>query len=206
MIEARLPLFPLEVVLFPGSALPLHIFEERYKTLINESVSRKTEFGIHFVRETNLAGVGCSAVVRDVMKRYEDGRMDIVVRGSRRYRLHRCIRDEAPYLVGVVEFLPDPGDLPDPALSEETILLYNRLVAAVYKGKVKELPPELSTPELSFLLAQKSGIELRKRQELLETDSENIRLRLIHDHLYDIVPRMERAGEMERIVMGDGYQ
>lgn len=205
MIEARLPLFPLEVVMFPGSALPLHIFEDRYKTLINESISRNTEFGINLVTEKSIADVGCTAIVRDVVKRYDDGRMDIVVRGSRRYRLHRCMEGEAPYLMGMVEFLSASPDLPDPALSENTIILYNRLVSAVYKGKTRELPPHLSTPELSFLLAQKSGMELARRQKLLETESENVRLRMIHDFLSEMVPKLEHAGEIKRVIKGDGY-
>ncbi|HMK38660.1 MAG TPA: LON peptidase substrate-binding domain-containing protein, partial [Bacteroidota bacterium] len=78
MPETWLPLFPLNVVLFPRSALPLHIFEERYKVLINECVERGTPFGVALAREKGMADVGCSAVVSSVTRRYDDGRMDIV--------------------------------------------------------------------------------------------------------------------------------
>ena len=87
MSEQLLPLFPLQVVLFPHSLLPLHIFEDRYKLLIRECVTEKTEFGINLVQDGTLADVGCTAVVTTIVRRYDDGKMDIVVQGRQRYLL-----------------------------------------------------------------------------------------------------------------------
>ena len=72
-----LPLFPLPLVLFPGAPLPLHIFEPRYKEMIAECLENKKPFGMVRAKENAVAEVGCSAVILNVMKRYEDGRMDI---------------------------------------------------------------------------------------------------------------------------------
>ena len=86
MPDSLLPLFPLKVVLFPRTELPLHIFEERYKEMIGECVAEGTEFGIVLVLEQGLASTGCTAAIVDVIRKFPDGRMDILVRGQRRCR------------------------------------------------------------------------------------------------------------------------
>src|SRR5512143_3394490 len=83
-----LPLFHLNVVLFPQSQLSLHIFEERYKTLISECITYDSVFGINLIHEQQIRSIGCTASVKEVTKRYDDGRMDIIVEGRRRYTLH----------------------------------------------------------------------------------------------------------------------
>jgi len=205
MGEERLPLFPLKVVLFPGSSLPLHIFEERYKVLIGESIDGQQEFGISLLLEKDIAQVGCTAMVSEVVRRFEDGRLDIVVRGKRRFRLQRCEHEGAPYLVGWVEFLPPSADEPDRTLAGDTIHLYNKLVSIVYRGNVQQLQEDFHRQDISFLLAQKSGMDLVQRQTLLELQSENERLHLVHQYLQDVIPKLERREEIERVVRGDGY-
>ena len=76
MSDALLPLFPLQVVLFPNSVLPLHIFEDRYKQLINECMAEKQEFGISLVQDNQVAKLGCTAIITQIMKKYDDERMD----------------------------------------------------------------------------------------------------------------------------------
>jgi ATP-dependent Lon protease len=205
MSEVLLPLFPLQVVLFPGSSLPLHIFEERYRILVAESLEGRREFGINLLAEERIAEIGCTAVVKRVVQRYDDGRLDIVVEGKRRYRLHRYDHDKAPYLVGWVEFLPASGEMPDRTLLADTIVLYNKLVSMVYRGKVKELARHLHSDDVSFLLAQKAGMDLTQRQLLLETENENERLRLLHQYLSEAIPKLERLEEVERVIRSDGY-
>jgi Lon protease-like protein len=203
--EQVLPLFPLQVVLFPESRLPLHIFEERYKVLIRECVREEKEFGVNLLSGGELSGVGCSAAVVAVLKTYEDGRMDIVVEGRRRYRLKRYDREAAPYLVGHVEFFGEEEEDPDRDLVGETVRLYNELVTRVYHGKVESLSPALKLNELSYLIAQKAGLGLEQRQQLLEMQSENERLSLLRGYLEAVLPKLERAGELERIIRGNGY-
>jgi len=200
-----LPLFLLQVVLLPGARLPLHIFEERYKTLVHECVGTDHEFGINLATGSKLADVGCTACVVAVLKMYDDGRMDIVVEGKRRYRLLSSETGKAPYGLGRVEFFTSPQEEPDRGLTERTIRLYNELVAVVYRDTVERIDEDAAAPELSFLLGQKAGMGLEQRQQLLELPSENQRLQLLHDYLEAVLPKLEQAGEIERVVRSDGY-
>ena len=205
MREELLPLFPLQVVLFPNSSLPLHIFEERYKILISECLAEEREFGINLVNDNVVADVGCTTVVKEVTKRYDDGRMDIVVQGRRRYMLRRYDTLMAPYRIGVVEYLNVSDESVDEDLAQATVSLYNKLITAVYKGKVALVSATHVSRELSFILAQKAGMELAQRQRLLETRTENERLGMLHSYLVDVLPRVQEYQHMERVVHSDGY-
>jgi Lon protease-like protein len=205
MSEQLLPLFPLQVVLFPQSVLPLHIFEERYKQLIHECLDGEREFGINLVLETTLAHVGCTAVVLKVVKRYADGRMDILVEGKRRYKLDDMVTASTLYSVGRVSMLPSTEERVDTALALETVRLHNQLVELVYRQEDYLLEYDPANPLFSFKIAQKAGMELAQRQTLLETDSENARLLMLHDYFLDVIPKLERLGEVERIIKSDGY-
>lgn len=205
MNEALLPLFPLQVVLFPDALLPLHIFEERYKVLVAECLEGGVEFGVNLLRENEVADVGCTARVASVLRRYEDGRLDIVAGGGRRYRLLRIVPDDRPFAVGAVAFLDVQAEQVDGGLLRETRVLYNTLVGAVYKGAVAELSPAQERHGMSYLVAQKAGLDLSARQRLLELESENERLALLRRYLTGVLPRLSRLGEVERIIGSDGY-
>ena len=103
---ADIPLFPLNVVLMPGTPLPLHIFEERYKLMVNECLDSETEFGMVLADESGTRQVGCTARIVELVQRYEDGRLVILVEGSRRFRLKNILTGK-PYYVGEVEYLED---------------------------------------------------------------------------------------------------
>src|SRR5205823_4356613 len=104
-----LPLFPLDLVLFPGMALPLHIFEPRYKEMIGECLEHDTPFGIVRAIEDGVAQVGCSAEVVTVVQRYEDGRLDIVIRGLQRFEVQE-LNQERSFLQADVKFLAEESD------------------------------------------------------------------------------------------------
>lgn len=206
MAEEMLPLFPLNVVLFPDSALSLHIFEDRYRILVRECLEKQgMEFGINLVEEERLSFIGCTAVVREVLKRYEDGRFDIVVEGIRRYELHGMYQDKAPYHVGRVTFLEDETDEVDTALLNETTKLYNRLVKSVYENRLLHISATIASGPVSFVMAQKIGMALRERQNVLEMRSENDRLRSVHSYLAGVVPELKHVQEVQRIINNDGY-
>jgi len=205
MPETWLPLFPLNVVLFPRSALPLHIFEERYKVLINECVERGTPFGVALSRNEGIAEVGCSAVVSSVTRRYEDGRMDVIVGGERRYRMLRYESGRAPYLLGEVEYFGQADETVNADLAASTIDLFNALLVMAYKENCTPLGRDRCESGLSFVIAQKSGLDLSRRQELLEIPGENERLRLLNSYLTDLLPRLTRQEELQRIIKNDGY-
>ena len=112
MPEFLLPLFPLKVVLFPRTEIPLHIFEERYKEMIGECLEQRSEFGIVLLLDEGLASIGCTAAVKQVIRKFEDGRMDILVRGQRRFELAQ-LDQEKSYLRGEAQFFDDEaGEVP----------------------------------------------------------------------------------------------
>ncbi len=205
MSEQLLPLFPLQAVLFPQAVLPLHIFEERYKLLINGCLDSDQEFGINLVTEAGLAKVGCTAVVVKLSTRYADGRMDILVEGRRRYMLMDMVPSSTLYSLGKVSMLSLKNEVVDSALALETVRLHNQLVDLVYHDEAYRLEYDDTNPLFSFKVAQKAGMELARRQVLLELDSENERLKLLHDYFVDVIPKLERLGEVERIIKSDGF-
>jgi Lon protease-like protein len=101
-----LPLFPLQLVAFPGSAIPLHIFEQRYRRMVGEAEAEGSEFGIVLAKDDGIVNAGCTVVVEEVIHRYEDGRFDVMTRGQRRFMI-RSVDDELDYLRGQVEFFED---------------------------------------------------------------------------------------------------
>src|ERR1051325_4242523 len=98
-----LPLFPLEIVLFPGAPLPLHIFEPRYKEMIGECLEQKRPFGMVRLKENSLAAVGCSATILDVVKKYDDGRLDIAAQGRQRFEIE-SLNHERSFLQGEISY------------------------------------------------------------------------------------------------------
>jgi Lon protease-like protein len=89
-----LPLFPLQLVVFPGSAIPLHVFEERYKEMVGEAEAAGTEFGIVLAKDGGIMNAGCTVVVESVLNRYPDGRFDVLTRGQRRFVIQSLNQDK----------------------------------------------------------------------------------------------------------------
>src|SRR4029077_10725863 len=146
-----LPLFPLQVVVFPRTQLPLHIFEERYKEMVGEAIREKSEFGVVLVKEEGILNAGCTVVVDKLLKSHPDGRMDIMTRGVRRFEIV-MLNQEKPYLRGEVAYFDD--DEPDPAPDEvrtEALGLYKTWLELEEKGQGEAL---LGDAQLSFQLAQ----------------------------------------------------
>src|SRR5689334_9850181 len=160
MDELLLPLFPLKVVLFPRMNLPLHIFEERYKRMISNCLEHHSEFGIVMAQEDSKTGesgvatTGCTATVAKLVKVHDDGRMDIIVRGSRRFELLNLNQDE-PCLRGEVQFFDDePGGEVPPSdqRRDEAVRLCDEVLRMIPS---KDLGPGAKAPvpaskQLSF--------------------------------------------------------
>ncbi|RMF32769.1 MAG: hypothetical protein D6747_08390 [Chlorobiota bacterium] len=206
-----LGLFPLELVLFPGAYVPLHIFEPRYRQLIRECIEQRRPFGINLYDKDNLQRVGCTAEVQGIVRQYEDGRFDIIVRGGRRYILQSLDDATMPYLRATVEYYDDyPGETLNVELYRTCAGLFNEFVTRIYpKPEVLTLPvdriPVFEGSMPSFFMAQKSGLRLLQKQVLLAFRRENDRLDLIRQHLAELLPRLDRAEEIARISRTDGY-
>ena len=201
MPEEMLPLFPLETVLLPHCELRLHIFEERYKEMIGECLERRQEFGVVQARGGGLMRIGCTASIEDVLRRYEDGRMDIVTVGRRRFALEEVLGGRS-FLRGKAQFFGDLDEAP-PERSLVRDALSAWLEAVQEKGAEAE-PPDLDHPQLSFLLADLSP-DLHFRQRLLETQSERERLEAVRDHMRRLAEKERIRAAMEKVVRSNGH-
>ncbi|MGH3946979.1 MAG: LON peptidase substrate-binding domain-containing protein [Pseudonocardiaceae bacterium] len=187
-----LPLFPLGTVLLPGTSLPLHIFEPRYRQLTVDLVTGAVpgrSFGVIAVKQCldsveTTHDIGCSAVLREA-RRLPDGRFDIVTRGGKRFRLLDIDENSAPYLVGSVEWVPD-DDPPDddvmllPMLASSAREAHRRYCSAAWQyGDWDEPADDVDPAGLSHLLAGDCLLTLEDRQALLEERDPADRLRLV---------------------------
>jgi Lon protease-like protein len=192
-VADALPLFPLgHTVLFPGVVLPLHVFEERYRELVQGLVElpegTPRRFGVVAIRQgwevgaeaaEALHGVGCAAELRRV-SRYPDGRYDIVTVGADRFRLLDVDRDSQPYLLGLVEWLPPDPPSDAGGLAASVGALFAEYVTAAAGLQARPVdPPELPDDpgELSYLVAAGAVLTLEDRQALLEFDTAQARLK-----------------------------
>jgi len=196
MQDGLLPLFPLQVVLLPGSQLPLHIFEDRYKEMIGEVLRDKLEFGVVLANPKGIVNTGCSATVDRVLKEYPDGRLDILTRGQRRFEI-LLLNEERSFLRGAVEFFDD--DEPDPSQPLAADLLRN-----VIASSQLPLDPEASDPRLSFRLAQDVS-DLGFRQTLLTMRSEAERMRRIADFLPGYLQRRKSVQHTKDVAGSNGH-
>ena len=199
-VEQRFPLFPLGLVMLPTEVVPLHIFEDRYKLMIGECLDAETEFGIVWLADDGLREVGCTATVEQLLERMEDGRMNILVRGGRPFRLLRRIED-MPYPAGDVELLDDdPGDA-DEELAAETRESYAALVEHV----TDERPDADQLAELSaYGMAATIELSPEPKQALLEERSEDARLRVVGELFGVALGRMEKAEEAQEAARSNG--
>jgi Lon protease-like protein len=202
MQPGLLPLFPLQVVLLPGSELPLHIFEDRYKEMMAEVMRDRIEFGVILASEKGIANTGCTATVERVIRRYPDGRMDIMTQGRRRFEIIR-LDDEKPFLRGAVDFFDDEESEPvAPDVQARAIENYNELQALSESQPLEVL--EGKNPRLSFLLAQPVP-DLDFRQVLLATRSEAGRLKQIADFLPGYLIRQKRVQRVKAVAPRNGH-
>ena len=118
-----LPLFPLEIVLFPGAPLPLHIFEPRYKEMIGECIMQDRPFGMVRVKESALSAIGCSASIVSVIKKYDDGRLDIAAEGSQRFEIKQ-VNQERSFLQGEVAYFEDEPSIAGKGARDTVVQLH----------------------------------------------------------------------------------
>jgi Lon protease-like protein len=197
-----LPLFPLQLVVFPRTQLPLHIFEERYKEMVGEAIEHNSEFGIVLAKKDGIVNAGCAVVVEKVLTKYPDGRMDVVTRGSRRFRLV-LLNQEKAYLRGEVEFFDD--DEPGPAPRELQMAALHQYKGLVEAGDAKGYAePVLSDPQLSFQLAQ-AVQDLDFLSVLLRSRSESDRLKQLTTFLGQYVPKLKQAAKMKQLAPLNGF-
>ena len=194
------PLFPLGLVLLPREVVPLHIFEERYKLMIGECLEEEREFGIIWLADDALKEVGCAARITQVLERFDDGRLNILVEGTAPFRLDRRI-GELAYPAGDVELLDDEADAGEDAL-ERTRTAYADLVEEVTDTR----PEPAALAELdAYGMAATLDIALSAKQTLLELRSERARLEQLEALFAEAVKRIKTATRVAEQASGNGH-
>ena len=204
----NLPIFPLNLVLFPGATIPLHIFEPRYKEMVRSCLEENSPFGIILIREGSETGApakpfSVGTVAHITRKRFlEDGRMNLLCLGGQRFRLLKTVSEE-PYLVGEVEMLTSgaAGDAKAVDLAETASALfaeYFRLQLALSNQWERSLNLPSAPDDLSDFIGCRLDIDLRAKQQVLEEDSIPRRLESEIESLSDAVREMTARVEAVR--------
>lgn len=227
-MKPLLPIFPLDVVLFPGTPLPLHIFEPRYKELVSECLENKTRFGIvraseeeqeqeegavgiteteepeeperEQEQEQALADVGCTAEIVAVTKNYPDGRMDIVAEGRERFEVLEIDEERSFLRADVLYFDDEPEGATETEIAR-AIKLHSEILAIA--GAKQALPEEVR--QLSFHLAGSLPLDLDFKQALLEMRSENKRIQAVITAFEAILPKLKRTVQLRQRAGGNGH-
>jgi Lon protease-like protein len=199
------PLFPLGIVALPTESVPLHIFEDRYRRMIDRCIkagaeSPEREFGIVWLSDEELKAVGCACEIEKVLERMDDGRLNIIALGTRPFLLLER-QDDLPYPAGVVEFLTEEVEEIDQQAAQSAHELYGDLVeqATDQRLEAQELN-EMDAYEMAATVEFGTGA----KQELLELRSENARLRLLALLLRAAIKRMELVDRAQARARSNG--
>jgi Lon protease-like protein len=197
---SELGLFPLGVVLLPTEQIPLHIFEDRYQELIGECLDDGREFGLVFADDDGLREIGTRAAVTEVLDRFDDGRMNVVVEGRERFRLLE-VTEGRSFHTGRVEPIDDEAESADEEDAARALELFRRLVELT--GAEVDEPP-LDSGQLSFELAGRFDFAPELKQRLLQLTSERRRMHLLAELLEGAAAAVERDREIAKRAESNG--
>ena len=201
-MSTLLPLFPLDVVLLPGTPLPLHVFEPRYKEMIGECLERNEVFGVVRTKEGGVAEIGCTAEIMTVTKKYDDGRMDIVTVGRDRFEVLQVNQDRS-FLQAEVLYLRDEPGAASPEEISQAMKLHTEIMTLA--GAQPADASAIDKQQLSFHLAGSLPLDLDFKQALLGMKSEPERLQAIISFFETLLPSMRRTVHVRRKAGGNGH-
>tara|TARA_B100001013_G_C24538283_1_gene413566 strand:+ start:136 stop:759 length:624 start_codon:yes stop_codon:yes gene_type:complete len=184
-----IPLFPLNVVLFPGMSLPLHIFEERYKELIGECLRTKSSFGVLYSHGKTTERIGCTAKVLKIIKKYDDGKIDLFTLGDQRFKIVH-FDTEASYLRGWSNPYSDNDSVSPPDKDEVNHLLelYREISYLLNKKKSEVILGSSNSESLSFHIASDPYLPKKIKQQVLESRSEKHRVEILTSYFIKRLP------------------
>ena len=204
----RIPLFPLNVVLFPGADLPLHIFEPRYRQMVWHCVEDKSEFGMLLALPKGIVRVGCTAEITQVMKRYNDGRMDILTVGRAPFRIVELLNaeqyEEDDLLEGQVDYLDDQERAVDARLRRELVQLYEACYTMVFEDYPRNVRRD-TEDNLSYLVAGTLPLDLLWKQQILELRSEADRQERLLGYLREWALHLQKTEAKRARAGGNGH-
>lgn len=191
----RIPLFPLDMVLFPGAALPLHIFEERYKEMVAECLAERKPFGVVRSDGEQMAIIGCTATIVRVVKRYDDGKMDILCEGVQRFEIEG-LDESRRFLQADVEFFEDEGaGSTRPDREDCAALHFATLHLAGIEGPAMHV--DLNAP-VAFQLADALPSDLGFKQQLLASRSDADRTTKLREFYNEMLPRLSAKDDISQ--------
>ncbi|HEY0758219.1 MAG TPA: LON peptidase substrate-binding domain-containing protein [Acidisarcina sp.] len=198
----KIPLFPLDAVLFPGAALPLHVFEERYKEMAGECLARKSVFGVVRAQSEGLAVIGCTARIARVLERHRDGRLDLLCQGVDRFEIEMLDESRA-FLQAEVDLFEDVGTAASRARKEECLGLHFEILE-LSGGSAGGVSLDLDEP-ISFRLASTLPADLGFKQILLCLRSDAERTEQLVDYYSTLLPKLRRGAEATRSAIRNGH-
>lgn len=200
----KIPLFPLDLVLFPGAALPLHIFEERYKEMVACCIDRDDLFGVVRAKSDGLAVIGCTAKILTVLNRYLDGRIDILCEGGERFEIE-VLDNSRAYLQAEVDTFSDDGPEASRAQREQCLALHFEVTElAGADGDASLSQMDLDHP-ISMTLAWMLPVDLDFKQALLGTRSDAERTARLLAFYDAVLPKLRRGAQTSRAVGRNGH-
>jgi Lon protease-like protein len=201
-LTTLLPLFPLDVVLLPGMPFPLHIFEPRYKEMISECLSRTETFGVVRAKDDGVADIGCTAEITRLIKKHDDGQMDILTQGRRRFEVLE-IDQQRSYLRAEIMYLEDDPAEPTAEEIERASKLHLEIMDLA--GGEENKPSEIEQSQYSFYLAASLPLDLDFKQSLLAMKSEPERIQAMIACFENILPNLRRAVQVRKRAGGNGH-
>lgn len=202
LLMDSLPLFPLEVVLYPDEVLPLHIFEDRYKSMIDRCLENDTPFGVVLQEEGKLKEVGCTARVSKVTEVFEDGSKNIIATGLERFRIVQVLHHEA-WMSADVEPVMDLRAAAEPSMVDRLIAQHIKLLELA--GRTPSPSMYENRDRLSFFVAHNAGLTLDQKQDVLEIRAESMRVEYLITHLERFIPAVEEAESIRKKIRSNGH-
>ena len=198
----KIPLFPLDLVLFPGLPLPLHIFEPRYREMTAECIAENAPFGIVRALPDGLAVIGCTAQIVHVLHAHPDGRSDILTQCIDRFEIAQ-LDQSRNFLQAEVDLLPDTTDPASRAAREECIALHFEALHLLESG---EMPTglDLDAP-IAYLIAASMPADLDFRQALLAMRSDAVRTETLIRYYRELLPKLQRSKQVNQRASTNGH-
>jgi ATP-dependent Lon protease len=195
-------LFPLQLVLLPSEQVPLHIFEPRYRELIGECIEAERPFGLVYADDEGVRDIGTLAMVVEVVERFPDGRLNVVVEGGERFRLLQLTEGRS-FHTGDVEPMGDDEDDPPDELVQRSLGLFERLLGLT--GAESDVPAAEGPLPLSYTIAGRFELSPDLKLDLLRETSETARLTRVCEILEGAATEMEHRREVSERAQGNGH-
>ena len=205
-MKSKVPIFPLNLVVFPYSKYPLHIFENRYKKMIQKCLDNDEGFGIIAKIGEDISSIGSYVTILKILKKYITGEMDIIVKAQKRFHILDYVIGTDGYYIADVEEYPDFDSEIDNNLLEELQTRFEQILDKInYHLEETFWKNYYSTNVKSFKLAEKSGLSLEQQQTLLSIQNENERLSFLLEYFENVDKNLSENTAQRNIVLGNGY-